>query len=279
MDSDRKVSVIIPNYNYAQFVSQAIDSALNQTYSNIEVIVVNNGSTDDSIETLRKYGNRIYLVDQENLGQSRARESGLAKATGDYIAFLDADDIWEPSKIAKQIRLFGPKTELIYCGIARFSENDQMFVSTHMPQFKGPCAAAFISNPGVSIVLSGESTAIFTRGLLEKVGGFDPNLNSAAGWDFFRRCSKITEFDFVSEALTKYRIHDSNMSNNSMITIPDIRHAYKKLFEDKDWSLSQKVIRQTIVSLEYAFLKTYLKNRDYKAAYGAGFKMLTQRKY
>ena len=279
MRVNQKVSVIIPNYNYAQYVGQAIESVLDQTYKNIEIIVVNNGSTDNSLEVLKRYGNRIYLVDQENLGQSGARKSGLAKSTGDLIAFLDADDIWEPTKIEKQLLLFSTKTELIYCGIARFSEIDQMLISTHLPQFKGSCASAFISQPGVSIVLSGESTAIFTRGLLEKVGGFDPNLNSAAGWDFFRRCSKFTEFDFVFEALTKYRIHSSNMSNSSMKTIPDIRNAYKKMFDDKEWALSPKVIRRTIASLEFAFLKTHIKQRNYKAAFGAGFRMLVLRRY
>ena len=279
MNADKKVSVIIPNYNYAQYVDQAIDSVLNQTHSNIEIIVVNNGSTDNSLEILKGYGNRIYLVDQENLGQSGARKSGLAKATGDFIAFLDADDIWEPTKIEKQMLLFSPKTELIYCGIARFSENNRMLISTHMPRFKGSCASAFFNHPGVSIVLSGESTAIFTRALLVKVGGFDPNLNSAAGWDFFRRCSKFTEFNFAPEALTKYRIHGSNMSNSSIKTIPDIRNAYKKLFDDRDWALSPRVIRRTIASLEYTFFKTHLKQRNYKAAFGAGFRMLALRRY
>lgn len=279
MNTDKKVSVIIPNYNYAQYVSQAIDSVLDQTYPNIEVIVVNNGSTDDSLEILERYGNRIYLVDQENLGQSGARKSGLAKATGDFIAFLDADDIWEPTKIEKQILLFSPKTQLVYCGIVQFSEIGQTVIATHMPKFKGPCSSAFIQNAGVSVVVSGESTAIFTRVLLEKVGGFDPNLNSAAGWDFFRRCSKFTEFDFVPEALTKYRIHSSNMSTSSSKTIPDIRNAYKKLFDDRDWAMSPREIRKIIVSLEYGFLKTYIKQRNYKAAFSAGFRMLVLRGY
>jgi len=279
MSTDKKVSVIIPNYNYAQYVGQAIESVMNQTYSNIEIIVVNNGSIDNSLEILKRYGTRIYLVDQENMGQSGARKTGLAKATGDFIAFLDADDIWEPSKIEKQMLLFSPKTELVYCGIARFSENNQMLSSIHLPRFKGSCASAFFNYPGVSIVLSGESTAIFTRALLEKVGGFDPDLNSAAGWDFFRRSSKFTEFDFVPEALTKYRIHSSNMSNSSMKTIPDIRSAYKKLFDDRDWAMSPRAIRRVIASLEYAFLKTHIKQRNFQAAFGAGFRMLVLRRY
>jgi len=279
LSTHNKVSVIIPNYNYAQYVGQAIDSVLNQTYSNIEIIVVNNGSTDNSLEVLKGFGNRICLVDQENLGQSGARKSGLSRATGDFIAFLDADDIWEPKKIEKQMLLFNPKTELVYCGIRRLNESDQQHISTHLPQFKGSCESAFLHHPGISIVLSGESTAIFTRALVEKVGGFDPELNSAAGWDFFRRCSKHTDFDFVPEALTNYRVHGSNMSNSSLNTIPDIRNAYKKLFDDREWAMSPRAIRRTMTFLEYTFFKTHLKQKNFRAALVAGFRMLLPRRY
>jgi glycosyltransferase involved in cell wall biosynthesis len=279
MSAGQKVSVIIPNYNYARFVGEAIESVISQTYPNIEIIVVNNGSTDNSLEILKEFGDRIYLVNQKNLGQSGARKSGLSKATGDFIAFLDADDIWEPQKIEKQLLLFSPRTELVYCGIRRFSENSKKRVSIYLPRFRGSCASAFVNQPGVSVVLSGESTAIFTRALLEKVGGFDPELNSAAGWDFFRRCSKFTNFDFVPEVLVNYRIHDSNMSNNGLKTIPDIRSAYKKLFEDKEWALTPKQSRRIVYSLEHAFLKTHLKQRNFKAAIGAGLRMLLLRQY
>lgn len=279
MSTDKRVSVIIPNYNYAQYVGQAIDSVLNQTYSNIEIIVVNNGSTDNSLEILKRFGNRICLVDQENLRQSGARKSGLSRATGDYIAFLDADDTWESKKIEKQMLLFSTKTELVYCGIGSFSESSRKLISTHLPRFKGSCSSAFINHPGVSIVLSGESTAIFTRTLLEKVGEFDPDLNSAAGWDFFRRCSKFTDFDFVPELLTNYRLHSSNMSHSSMNAIEDIRHAYRKLFDDKLWAISRRVKLRTIMSLEYTFLKTYLKQRNLKAALGVGIRVFSLRGY
>ena len=131
MNTDKKVSVIIPNYNYAQYVSQAINSVLNQTYSNIEIVVVNNGSTDNSLDILKGFGDRICLVNQKNLGQSGARKSGLARATGDFIAFLDADDKWESKKIEKQLLLFTSNTEQVYCGIGRFSENNQNQISLH----------------------------------------------------------------------------------------------------------------------------------------------------
>ncbi len=279
MPSSGKVSVIIPNYNYAHFISEAIDSVLSQTYKNIEIVVVNNGSTDNSMDVLTKYSKKIRLVNQENLGQSGARNSGLEMATGSYIAFLDADDKWDPEKIEKQILLFSPKVELVYCGIKLFSQKTQRVIVSEIPTFKASCSDAFIEHPGVSIVLSGESTSIFSRSLLEKVGVFDPELNSAAGWDFFRRCSKFTEFDFVPEPLVTYRLHSSNMSNSSQNTIVDIRRAYKKLFADDFWKVSPKRVRRIIISLEYSFIKTYLKNRNYRHAFVTLLKAVFLKKY
>lgn len=279
MSANRKVSVIIPNYNYANYVGQAIESVINQTHKDIEIVVVNNGSTDNSLQVLEKYANKICLVDQRNLGQSGARKSGLSRATGNYIAFLDADDTWEPLKIEKQLALLNATTELVYCGINRFSESTQSVVSTEIPVFRGSCSSAFIDHPGVSIVLSGESTSIFTRSLLERVGGFDPDLNSAAGWDFFRRCSKFTDFDFVPGPLTNYRLHASNMSNSSANSISDIRRAYKKLFADELWTLSPKTVWRTVVLLEYSFLKTYIKKRNFKAAVKTGFAIFHLKSY
>ena len=279
MPSSGRVSVIIPNYNYAQFVGEAIESVMNQTYKDIEIVVVNNGSTDNSMDVLTKYSKNIRLINQENLGQSGARKSGLAMATGNYIAFLDADDKWAPEKIAKQILLFTPTVELVYCGINIYSENAQKVIETEIPTFKGSCSDAFIEYPGVSIVLSGESTSIFTRSLLEKVEGFDPELNSAAGWDFFRRCSKFSEFDFVPEPLVDHRLHSSNMSNTFQDTIEDIRRAYKKLFADELWNISSNRVRRTIISLEYSFFKTYLKKQNYKNAMVTAIKALFLKKY
>ena len=258
-----KVSVVIPNYNYAKYVGAAINSVLAQSYSNLEIIVVNNGSTDHSIEVLDAFGDKIVLISQENLGQSGARNSGLRKASGDFIAFLDADDTWHPEKLEKQLKLINSKVELVYCGIRFFDESVNESTGLQQPSFRGQCSRDFLDHPAVSIVLSGESTSLITRALLEKVGLFDSELNSAGGWDFFRRCSKFTEFDFVAESLTDYRLHNSNMSKSIPGSISDIRLAYKKLFEDKNWKLSKLRAVRIILVLEKNFVKTYLKNRNF----------------
>jgi glycosyltransferase involved in cell wall biosynthesis len=265
--TSKSISVIIPNYNYGRYLSEAIESALNQTYSNIEVIVVNNGSTDNSLEILRAYGGKIKLIDQQNLGQSGARNSGLIHAEGDYIAFLDADDYWHPTKIEKQVSLMSDKTELVYCGISRTVGSEKQIISQKLPEFKGDCSDYFLSKPGVSIVLSGESTAIFSRALFEKVGDFDRKLNSAAGWDFFRRCSKYTLFDYVPEPLVFYRLHDSNMSKSSQHNISDIRKAYEKVLLDKEWIGDINRNQRLPILLEYTFLKTNVRELHLKDSF------------
>ena len=266
MKLGERISVIIPNYNYARFLDQAINSVLNQTFPDIELIVVNNGSTDDSLVVLKKYENRIILIDQPNLGQSGARNSGLRAISGKFVAFLDADDYWEPDKLEKQYALIKEDTQLVYSGIRQFRDSNLESLGVISPKFRGSCSELFLDIPGASIVLSGESTALFSVALLNKIGDFDGELNSSAGWDFFRRCSKHTRFDFVDEPLTNYRLHDSNMSNSYQNTIPDIKRAYDKFMDDWEWEISIKKKLKILKSLEINFLKTYVKSYEIKLA-------------
>jgi len=274
MSHNKKISVIIPNFNYAHFLDEAIESVLRQTYQNIELIIVNNGSTDDSLIVLEKYRGRVHVIDQQNLGQSGARNSGLKYASGELIAFLDADDFWVPNKLELQIQSINEATQLVYCGISQFKNLENQARRTIHPKFKGNCVDYFIDLPGASIVLSGESTALFTRELLNKTGNFDMELNSTAGWDFFRRCSIFTEFDFVDEPLTHYRIHSSNMSSSHQKVIEDMRRAYSKMFSDSNMEINPQRQVQTKIKLEWSFLKTYLRIRKLKLVASSGLNLL-----
>lgn len=270
----KKISVIIPNHNYARYLDQAIESVLIQNYKNLELIVVNNGSTDDSLEVLEKYGDKILLINQPNLGQSGARNSGLSLATGELIAFLDADDFWEPNKLRMQILLMNDDTQLVYCGISPFRDLRNEKLRSVLPKFRGSCSDYFINVPGASIVLSGESTAVFSRELLDKVGFFDTELNSTAGWDFFRRCSRFTNFDFVNEPLVHYRLHSSNMSNSNNPVILDMRKAYSKFLNDESWCIPIRKQISISRTLEWSYFKTYLRSCDLKLALSAGLNLL-----
>src|SRR5688500_3318505 len=100
------VSVIIPNHNYVHYLREAIDGVINQTYPDIEIIVVDDGSTDGSREILKSYGERIVSICQNNQGVSAARNNGVRSSRGQYVAFLDADDSWLPEKIEREVEQF-----------------------------------------------------------------------------------------------------------------------------------------------------------------------------
>lgn len=109
------VSVLINNYNYGRFLPEAIDSALGQTYSNLEVIVVDDGSTDDSLEVLRRYGDRVTSVLKKNGGQASAFNAGFAQCQGDVICFLDADDKFAPGKVARVVDVLMGDSKTGWC--------------------------------------------------------------------------------------------------------------------------------------------------------------------
>jgi glycosyltransferase involved in cell wall biosynthesis len=260
--SSAKVSVIIPNYNYGAYVGVAIQSVLDQTYRNIEIVVVNNGSSDNSLEVLSKFSDKIVLVDQINLGQAGARNSGIRKSTGDLIAFLDADDAWKPTKLERQISILNDRTQLVYCGLESFDSGSGNVLSKSSPKYRGSCVSNFLGNPSAAVVLGGESTALITRELLVKVGPFDSELNYSSGWDFFRRCSLETSFDFVPDSLTRYRIHGKNMSLVSKNRISDIRKSWFFMVKDHSNISGLRLIFMSFAKLEWSFVKDLMKSRS-----------------
>jgi glycosyltransferase involved in cell wall biosynthesis len=206
------VSVIIPNYNYGRYLSEALESVFNQTYKELEIIVVNNGSTDNSMEILDSFGEKITVINQQNLGQATARNVGIAQASGKLLALLDADDIWLPDKIESQVSLITDSVQLVYCGIHFVDSNASVISRSVFPMYKNDCLEFFENKPWRAIVVGGESTALFSRKLYEDVGGFNVNLSTASGWDFFRKCAAKTHFEFSNNAQVLYRQHTENIS-------------------------------------------------------------------
>ena len=210
------VSVIIPNYNYAEYLKYSIESVLDQTYKNIELIVVDDGSTDNSVEIALSYGDKLVLLCQENSGVSAARNTGLANISGTYVCFLDSDDSWEPEKVESQIALFNqPNIGLVYSSI-NICDTDLKFQNTLIAQFRGNCLKYFYKFPIRSIVLLGCSTAMIHKNVISQVGIYDIELNTSADWDYFRRISEVTDIDFVERPLVNYRRHNGSMSSGSL---------------------------------------------------------------
>ncbi len=210
------VSVIIPTYNRAALVVQAVQSALNQTYTNMEIIVVNDGSTDNTPEILKEYEGKIKYVYQERSERSKARNEGFRHSTGSYIAFLDSDDLWLPTKIEKQVEVLNKKADvgLVYVGV--------QFIDTKGNLYDGDLSWERPTRPVLyedlmtrNIVAGTTSSAMIRRACLEKVGLFDESMNTCEDLDLFRRIARYYEFCKIDLPLVKFRIHGGNTQHNA----------------------------------------------------------------
>lgn len=209
------VSVIVPVYNRENLVGKTIESILDQTYPNIEVIAINDGSTDGSLDVLTFYANRypekIVIVDQQNAGQVRARNNGMQYARGEYIAFLDSDDTWERQKLAKQLPLFKGNVGLVYCGIHEIDADDRVLNTV-------PCEAGMRGDIYQQLLIKNRmtgGTVVVSRKAIEAVGCFDETFQAAENWDLWIRIAHLFAVEYVNEPLLNYLKHPGNMSCNS----------------------------------------------------------------
>lgn len=256
------ISVIIPNHNYAKYLPTTIESVLTQSVGNLDLIIVDNGSTDDSRDMISGYRGELTAIYQEDLGQASARNSGLMHAKGELIAFLDADDYWEPRKLEMQLEKLNDDCQFIYTGLRQFDSDSGATLHSIKLRFSGDCKFAYLEFPTTAVVPAGESSALITRSLFAKVGNFNEALNSATGRDFFRRCSYFTKFGYVDSELVNYRIHSKNMSDNRRQMMRDTELAYELLFADPDWKFASKYRKSCITKLQWSHIKTYIKLRD-----------------
>lgn len=206
------VTTIIPAYNAAAYIEQAVDSALAQRGVDHEVIVIDDGSTDNTWELLRKYGERIRAVRQANAGHVRSRNRAAQMARGDWLAFLDADDEWLPDKLASQLAVAEEQTGMVYTDRVNFGEIGRVAErqSDSIPLFEGDTFERLLFNNFVTV-----SSVIIRKSWFDRLGGFDPELLVCEDWDLWLRLT--AEGGLVKlcpEPLTRYRWHASSMSNN-----------------------------------------------------------------
>ena len=210
------VSIVIPNYNNGKYILDSIKSASLQDYENIEIIVVDDGSTDDSLQVLSETSYPIALHTSINLGAASARNIGILAARGEYIALLDSDDLWETNKISLQIDfLIANQLDLVYCSGVVFGETVECG-KILKAEYMGDCYKFFKKYPSRAIVQLGCSGAVFRKKLLSQIGLFDIGVpGPTEDWDFFRRFSKKGQIGFCSEILVHYRRHANNISGKS----------------------------------------------------------------
>lgn len=228
----RNVSVIIPTYNQARYLGAAVESALSQTLVPCEVIVIDDGSGDETPEVLACFADRIRSIRQSNRGVAAARNAGAQVASGDLLAFLDSDDRWLPEKLAQQAaRLEAePDLGLVHVGVEEIDAFDSS-LGTRVDGREGWVAGEMLYFEG-PVILGGGSGAMIPRRVFEEAGGFDERLSTSADWDLYYRIAARRRIGFVTKVLLQYRLHGANMHGNVRAMEHDMLLAYEKAFAD-----------------------------------------------
>ena len=204
------VSVIIPTYNRAATLRRTVDSALAQTYQPLEVIVVDDGSTDTSGEVIASYGDRIRSVRRANGGPSAARNTGMEVAEGEWLAFLDSDDVWLPEKISRQVRLVASTSGRVVCCMcnAAIIDGDGVSRTTtfDVSGVRGSLAEGYWLNPAPLLAtrfILFNQVALIHREAFRQVGGFKPGLRLLEDYDLAFRLSRLGPWAFVGDPLVE----------------------------------------------------------------------------
>jgi len=213
MQKKALASVVIPSYNASRFIDQTVNSVLAQTYPNIEIVIVDDGSSDNTEEIVRKFGKRVVFHKQANTGVSGARNKGFELSSGEYVCFLDADDWLFPNTIAEKVQLMesNPSLGIVYGQVEVTDEHlnptgEKLYpiggknVVELLCRFKWPIPCP--------------SNVLFRREVLDRVGLFDSQLSTSADYDMWLRVCKEYETGVVPKLSVRYRKHGSNMSSN-----------------------------------------------------------------
>jgi glycosyltransferase involved in cell wall biosynthesis len=201
------ISCIVPAFNGERYLGEALDSILSQTYRPLELLVVNDGSTDRTAALVTEYGDRVRSLFQPNAGQAAARNLGLSEARGEFVAFLDQDDLWHPEKLSRQMARFETRSEREFC-------------VTHIRNFCSPdvnttMAARYRDHPRLTRALPGylTQTLLARRTLFHAMGGFDAALRHSNDTEWFVRAAEHRAvMELLPDTLAYRRFHPKNLS-------------------------------------------------------------------
>jgi glycosyltransferase involved in cell wall biosynthesis len=246
-----RVSVVIPCYNGARYLREALDSALAQTYGDVEIFVADDGSTDDSVAIATSYGARVRCLRQANAGPSSARNLALGAATGEYVALLDADDVQHATKLARQLDVLRtrPEVSVVYCGWRLIDGTGRELPERGWPRVEGELLDQLVLGNLVHPV-----TVVLRRDLVDRVGGFDERRPVNEDWDLFLRAGRAgARWACVDQALCDYRVHPGQSHQRLALVHAVAREILDRFFADQD--LPERIRRLEGAAYEAADLR------------------------
>ncbi|MDP9347344.1 MAG: glycosyltransferase [Actinomycetota bacterium] len=225
------MTAVIPAFNASRYIDTAIQSVLSQTYRPIECIVVDDGSTDSTAAQVRRWGDRVRLIQQPNTGVSAARNAGAAHAQGHWLAFLDADDAWKPDKLARQVVAAGSGAtdRVVVCSVELIDAGGDRHGQLGWQSPSNVLESLLMLN---ARTVSCSSTLFMTRERFASVQGFDGELSMSADWDLLVRLAMRFSVSVLNVPLAEYRVHEGNMSRDIALQERDMIHAVHKAFVD-----------------------------------------------
>ncbi|MDX9787120.1 MAG: glycosyltransferase [Desulfobacterales bacterium] len=267
------VSVIIPTYNRAWAIKAAIDSVLSQDYDGHELIVVDDGSTDETNSTLAEYVPRITVIRQANRGVSAARNRGILEATGELIAFLDSDDRWLPGKLSRQVDFFNAHPKALICQTEEIWIRNGVRVN---PKNRHQKPSGDIFEPSLQLCLVSPSAVMMQRRLFDSVGAFDEALPACEDYDLWLRVACRYPVYLIDEALiVKTGGHSDQLSK--MPALDQFRIAsLSRLIESGVLSALQRTAAVTVLREKCQIYAQGCKKRG-RSEEAARMKMLAER--
>ena len=237
------VSVVIPAYNAARYLAEAIDSALGQTFADTEILVIDDGSTDSTPELLHAYARRVRCFRQENRGVYAARNRGVELARGKYVAFLDADDQWLPDKLAKQVEVLDtqPEFRVVHSDASLVDADGRLLKPAVNPRRQSRNGRVFdeFFQSNMAVILL--STVIMDRECFARTGPFDERHRSVQDQVFFLRLAWHYPIWFIPQPLVKYRLTPQSLSRKDTVENVVLREKLLAEFisEHEDYFRSQ----------------------------------------
>lgn len=254
----KKVSVIIPAYNKAEYTRRAVESVLAQSYPSIEVIVVDDGSSDNTSQVMASFKDKIRYVLKTNGGACSARNLGIRESVGKYIAFLDCDDLYEPHKIQKCADYLEAHPEYGFVHTAaRFINHEDRVEGTYdhpKSRHQGWIARRLILGNHIC-----NSTALVRREVLERAGFFDETIFTPGDWDLWLRLAGIAQVGYVGEPLTRYRITDNYIFNRLELAYREELYVVEKFFQRNP---DDHLRAQALSNLHLRFAQCYFVKND-----------------
>lgn len=225
-----EVSVIIPTYNRGWIIKESIDSVFSQTFDAYELIVVDDGSDDNTSEILDSYGDKLRIIRQANQGVSAARNRGIIASAAEFIALLDSDDLWLPEKLDRQMSFFRNNPDAVICQTQEIWIRNGKRVNPckHHKKLSG-----MIFEPSLNLCLVSPSAVMFKRELMDMVGFFDESFPACEDYDLWLRVSLAYPVYLIDEALIiKRGGHSDQLSRNPMLDKYRIKAIKKLLNQD-----------------------------------------------